>query len=176
MIERSRTEVVPAVFFAQPVQHLNRVVCAEFLSQKVEIGGRHGVGQQVMQSSADAIDGTMLRLRTDDTFSKDAPKMIVVQPLNDQQIPSEPSQAGVDINGEHSLRAREMLAEKGVVFRRAFFKLLAAEEQALRIFILASSDRLHKGPEAKASDHSRGLHEKEIMIGLGLWTQERIHA
>jgi len=68
------------------------------------------------------------------------------------------------------------LAQKGVVLRRTFFKLLAAEEQALRIFILASPDRLYEGPEAKASDHSRGLHEKEIMIGLGLWAQEGIHA
>ena len=95
--------MVPPVFLAQAVQHFNRVVCSEFLSHEAEVRGRHGVGQQIVQSASNAINRTVLRFRQSDAPSKGSAQTLVVGALDNEQVPSKPSQARVHIDRQHFL-------------------------------------------------------------------------
>src|SRR5262249_12922722 len=72
VVERSTAEVVPAVFLAQAVQHLDGVVGSKLLGKEMKFCGRHRVEKQIMQSASNAIDRTVLRLRENDASSKDS--------------------------------------------------------------------------------------------------------
>src|SRR5262245_9410364 len=95
--------------------------------------------------------------------------------LDDEQVFSKSPQACVHINRQNLLCGEQALAKECVVLFRSFFQLLPAVEQTLGIFILTAADRLYQRTQTKSTDHERGLHEEEIVVGLRLWTQKGIH-